>query len=99
MSGRLGAVAALALVSGLAVLPAGCTYDYLQNTDRVSYRAGNAVRSNIAMETANPWRADMYDTRGLGKDGVVTPAAAGSTAASSTSSTSTSTTTVTAGQP
>ena len=89
MTGHFKALAAIALAAGLAMLPAGCTYDYLQNTDQVGYKAGNAVRSNIAMETANPWRADMYDTRGLGKNGVVTEAVGSpsSTGASSTSTT------------
>jgi hypothetical protein len=75
----------LALLAGLALLPAGCTYDYLQNSDQVSYRAGNAVRANLAMETTNPWRADMYDARGLGKNGSVIPATPAATSGTSSS--------------
>ena len=88
-------LAAAALALALGALPAGCTYDYLQNTDRVGYRAGNAVRANLAMETINPWKADMYDTRGLGKNGVVVPqttSTGGSTSSSSTTTTTSSTT-------
>jgi hypothetical protein len=65
--------AAIAAALALGALPTGCTYDYLQHTDQVSYSAGNAVRANLAMETINPWKRDMYDTRGLGKNGIVVP--------------------------
>ncbi len=54
-----------------AALLAGCTYDYLQRTDRVGYSAGDAVRANLERETESPTRRSMYDTRGLGKDGKV----------------------------
>ena len=66
---------ALAL-DGVAVLLSGCAYDYLQRTDRVAYRAGNAVQANTAIQTANPTKASMYDTSGLGKNGNVIPAPA-----------------------
>lgn len=59
----------------IALLAGGCTYDYLQRTDRVSYRAGNAVRANMAIQTANPSKGSQYVTTGLGANGVVTPAA------------------------
>jgi hypothetical protein len=84
LNGRFKGFAVIALAACLGALPAGCTYDYLQNTDRVGYKAGNAVRSNIAMETTNPWRADMYDTRGLGKDGAVTEAVSSPSSSSTT---------------
>jgi hypothetical protein len=56
-----------ALLAGLG----GCTYDYLNRTDRVSYRAGDAVKANLARETDNPSKKSMYDTDGLGEDGIV----------------------------
>jgi|WetSurMetagenome_2_1015567.scaffolds.fasta_scaffold838286_2 hypothetical protein len=58
-----------------ASLTAGCAnYDYLQRTDRISYRAGNAVHANLERETLNPSSDSMYDTSGLGKNGSVLPA-------------------------
>jgi len=57
-----------------ALLLGGCTYDYLQRTDRVGYSAGDAVRANLERETMNPTRRSMYDTRGLGKNGDVVSA-------------------------
>ena len=36
-----------AAIALLAVL-GGCSYDYMQRTDRVGYSAGNAVRANPA---------------------------------------------------
>ena len=61
----IGALAATAIVIG------GCSYDYLQRTDRVGYSAGDAVRANIERETQDPSKKSMYATHGLGKDGVV----------------------------
>ena len=55
----------------VAALLGGCTYDYLQRTDRVGYSAGDAVRANIERETMNPTSRSRYDTRGLGKNGDV----------------------------
>ena len=58
----------------MASLVGGCaSYDYLQRTDRISYRAGDAVRANLERETINPWDWSMYDTTGLGKNGSVIP--------------------------
>lgn len=71
----LAAARAAALLAVLSVL-AGCTYDYLQRTDRVSYSAGDAVKANLARETANPAKGSMYSTKGLGKNGVVIGSAA-----------------------
>jgi hypothetical protein len=59
-----------AIIGALAGL-GGCTYDYLQRTDRVSYRAGDAVKANLARETTNPSKKSMYETGGLGKNGTV----------------------------
>ena len=84
-------IAAIAAALALGALPAGCTYDYLQHTDRVSYSAGNAVRANLAMQTINPWKRDMYDTRGLGKNGVVVPQTTSTSASASKSMTAAST--------
>lgn len=57
-----------------ASLVSGCArYDYLQHTDRISYRAGNAVKANLERETINPSSGSMYDTTGLGKNGSVMP--------------------------
>ena len=64
-----------ALAATLAVLLGGCAYDYLQHTDRVSYSAGNAVKANLESETTSPSKKSMYNTSGLGKNGVITPAA------------------------
>ena len=66
--------------AGLAMLVlAGCTYDYLQRTDRVAYSAGDAVRANREMQTINPNRQSSYSTKGLGQNGqvetVVSPSA------------------------
>lgn len=55
------------------MLLGGCSYDYLQHTDRVAYSAGNAVKANLERETINPSKGSMYDTSGLGKNGAVVP--------------------------
>lgn len=60
------------LLAGTAVLVlGGCTYDYLQRSDRVGYSAGDAVKANIAAQTIDP--ATSTSTKGLGKDGYVEP--------------------------
>jgi hypothetical protein len=61
----------IGIVIAAALLLTGCTYDYLQRTDRVGYSAGDAVRANIARETTNPSRRSSYSTKGLGKDGAL----------------------------
>jgi len=66
----------LAAVLGLAALLGGCTYDYIQRTDRVAYSAGDAVRANLERETMNPSSRSQYVTKGLGKNGNVTSAEA-----------------------
>ncbi|MDB5538521.1 MAG: hypothetical protein JWQ89_248 [Devosia sp.] len=60
-----------AVVAALAVLLSGCAYDYLQRTDRVGFRAGNAVKANLEAQTINPAKGSMYNTKGLGKNGPV----------------------------
>lgn len=61
----------LLLLAGLAAAMSGCTYDYLQRSDRVAYSAGDAVRANLERETTNPSSANQYRTDGLGKNGVI----------------------------
>lgn len=51
----------------------GCTYDYLQRTDKVGYSAGDAVKANLEAQTTDPARDSAYSTKGLGKDGYVEP--------------------------
>lgn len=68
MTRKIGLIAMLAAV---AALLAGCTYDYLQRTDRVAYSAGNAVKANLEAQTIDPSKKSMYKTKGLGKDGLV----------------------------
>jgi hypothetical protein len=60
----------------LALALGGCTYDYLQHTDRVAYSAGDAVTANLESETINPSKRSMYSTAGLGKNGAVLVTAA-----------------------
>ncbi|HEY9010269.1 MAG TPA: hypothetical protein VIN06_04580 [Devosia sp.] len=59
------------LILALAASLAGCTYDYLQRTDRVAYSAGDAVRFNIEQQTTNPSHSGQYVTTGLGRNGNV----------------------------
>ena len=63
----------LVIALGATLLAGGCAYDYAQRTDRVGYSAGNAVKANMAMQTINPSKDSMYNTKGLGKDGVIDP--------------------------
>lgn len=63
------------LVLGLTLSTAGCAYDYLQHTDRVAYSAGDAIAANLERETMQPSSDSMYDTTGLGQDGVQVPGA------------------------
>lgn len=59
-----------ALAATLTLL-SGCTYDYLQRSDRVAYSAGDAVKANLERQTTNPTRGSSYSTKGLGKNGEV----------------------------
>jgi hypothetical protein len=63
----------LVLLAAIALTLGGCTYDYLQRTDKVGYSAGDAVKANLERETADPSRDSSYSTKGLGKDGPVVP--------------------------
>lgn len=56
-----------------ALMLGGCSWDYLNHEDRVSYKAGNAVKANLARETTNPSKKSQNNTNGLGKDGEVIP--------------------------
>lgn len=75
MSGRelLAVARSAALAALLPLLMGGCTYDYLQHTDRVAYSAGNAVKANLERETISPSKRSMYVTSNLGKNGSVMP--------------------------
>jgi hypothetical protein len=72
----LGLVAGL----GVALLLTGCSYDYMQHTDRVAYRAGDAVKANLEGETINPAKRSMFNKWGLGRNGTVIPATTVTTA-------------------
>ena len=62
------------LIAGTAILAlGGCTYDYLQRSDRVGYSAGDAVNANLEAQTIDPANPAANSTKGLGKDGVVPP--------------------------
>jgi len=66
----------LALIVGAAAATlalTGCTYDYLQRTDKVGYSAGDAVKANLEAQTIDPARDSAYSTKGLGKNGYVEP--------------------------
>jgi hypothetical protein len=64
---QLGRNAALALT--LAALLGGCAYDYTQQADNVAFSHGDAVRTNMALQTIDPSKKSMNDTTGLGQDG------------------------------
>jgi hypothetical protein len=68
---RKSLVAGTGLAAILALTLGGCTYDYLQRTDRVAYSAGDAVKANLEGETTNPSSDAAYKTKGLGRNGVV----------------------------
>lgn len=61
----------LAAGLALALVLTGCSYDYLQRTDRVAYSTGDAVRANLERETTNPSRRSQALTTGLGRNGAV----------------------------
>jgi hypothetical protein len=61
------------VAAGLALALGGCTYDYLNHEDRVSYAGGDAVRADIQQATINPEQRRMYSTAGLGRNGIVIP--------------------------
>jgi hypothetical protein len=61
------------VVASLGVTMAGCTYDYLNHSDRIAYSAGDAVNANLERETINPSKKSMYLRWGLGRNGSVIP--------------------------
>ena len=63
-------VAGLGLAATVALL-GGCSYDYMQHSDRVGYSAGNAVKANLQQQTIDPSKDSQYVTTGLGKNGVI----------------------------
>jgi hypothetical protein len=71
LSARKSLVAGTAIAVVLALTLGGCTYDYLQRTDRVAYSAGNAVKANLESQTTDPSSESAYKTKGLGRNGVV----------------------------
>jgi hypothetical protein len=78
---RTAIVFAAFVIMAVVTAPlAACSYDYMQHTDRVSFRAGNAVAQNLESETINPSKRSMYAKGGLGKNGIV----AGTTASAPT---------------
>ncbi len=84
MSGnpKSGALRLAALLGPLALLLGGCSYDYLQHSDRVAYSTGDAVNANLESETINPSKRSMYRTKGLGRNGAVAAPATVSAATS-----------------
>ncbi len=72
MSARISTrlAAGLGVAVTLALL-GGCAYDYLQRTDRVGYKAGNAVKANLQQQVINPTKGSQYVTTGLGKNGAI----------------------------
>ena len=85
LTGLRFVVAAAALAAALG----GCTYDYLNHSDRIAYSAGDAVNANLERETINPSKKSMYLRWGLGRNGLVIPTTTTSaTVAASTTTTS-----------
>jgi hypothetical protein len=52
---------------GVALVLSGCTYDYLNRSDKIALSAGDAVNANLEAQTTDP--AGDTNTSGLGKDG------------------------------
>jgi hypothetical protein len=73
MTLTLGRVISIGLA--LALL-AGCSYDYLQHTDRIGYSTGDAVKRNLESETTKPDKRSAYDKSGLGRNGKISMASA-----------------------
>ena len=61
------------IAAAIALALGGCSYDYLQRTDKVGYSAGDAGKANLERETLDPANGSAYSTKGLGKDGIVVP--------------------------
>lgn len=62
------------IATGVALILSGCTYDYLQRSDKIALSAGDAVNANLEAQTTDP--AGDTNTSGLGKDGNQTSSAA-----------------------
>jgi hypothetical protein len=65
--------AALLTSALLALVLGACTYDYLNNLDRVTLAGGDAVQRNLEQQTINPANRKSYKTTGLGANGNVIP--------------------------
>ena len=65
--------ASLIVTALLSLLLSACTYDYLNNLDRVTFAGGDAVQRNLEQETVNPAGRQKYKTTGLGANGSVIP--------------------------
>ena len=63
----------VAVAAGVALVLSGCTYDYLNRSDKIAFSAGDAVTGNLEAQTTDP--AGDTDTSGLGKDGTQTSSA------------------------
>jgi hypothetical protein len=53
----------IALALALPVLCLGCSADYLNHNDSVTLAQGDAVKSNIAIHTVDPFNPDSHNTR------------------------------------
>lgn len=90
MNQHLMRTASLLATALLSLGLSACTFDYLNNLDRMTLAGGNAVQSNLEQETVNPANRQSYKTKGLGADGnVVPPKTTGKTPAAATSTAST----------
>jgi hypothetical protein len=69
MSPRLAKAFWIAAPIAALALLGGCSYDYLQHSDRIAYNNGDAVKANLEAETTDPANKNAYSTGGLGKNG------------------------------
>lgn len=60
--------AAIVLSAGIAALLAGCSDIYFDRRESLSFQSGDAVASNIAVHTVDPWPRAAAD-RNLASDG------------------------------
>ena len=77
-----GAIGLSLVATVVALCLGGCSYDYLNHSDRIAYSDGDAVKANLEAETTNPANRSMSNTKGLGKNGVVDPDATSGTGTS-----------------
>ena len=73
MTRHLARCIALVAIAVLSLSLAGCSFDYLNNLDRVTLAGGNAVQSNLQRETINPSSRRTYKRTDLGSNGGVIP--------------------------